>query len=145
MSRLKSICSKDWTLHARSDTRNGSAICWYGWLPARSAGATRIGPKPICKKGLAVARTIKNRERMSHLLVNLGAVALYRGDMEMAEGYLQESVALARVIDHQERLSHALQKTSELARKSGDYKQADLLLKESLGLARSLGHSPSYM
>jgi len=89
--------------------------------------------------GLAQARELGHRERISALLLGLGTVAGSRGDYTRAEQFYQEGLALARELGDYKRISVLLQNLGAVAANRGDYTRAEQFYQEGLALARELG------
>ena len=90
--------------------------------------------------GLAQARELGHRERISALLLGLGTVAGSRGDYTRAEQFYQEGLALARELGDYKRISDLLAHLGTVALRRGDYVQAEGCYQEGLSLAREMGH-----
>jgi len=92
------------------------------------------------QEGLAVARQVGDRERVSTTLWRLGTVTLLRGNVLQAEAYLQEGLALARQAGYREGSIVQLINLGHLTCERGNYDQAEGYWQEALDLARHMGH-----
>ena len=77
---------------------------------------------------------------LATILLNLGRIALKRGDHIQAEKRLLKGLALAREIEHLETISALLMTLGTMALNSGNYDQAEAYYQEGLILARRVAN-----
>jgi non-specific serine/threonine protein kinase len=77
-------------------------------------------------------------------LLNLGNVALHRGDLEPASAYLREATEVARSAGDRRVAAFALLNLAEVSLRQGDLMQAESLGREALMLMRDVG-GPYYL
>jgi len=92
------------------------------------------------QEGLALARQLGDRERVSTMLWRLGTVAGLRGNFLQEEAYLQEGLDLARQAGYREGCIAPLIDLGDLACERGNYDQAERYWQEALDLASQMGH-----
>jgi ATP/maltotriose-dependent transcriptional regulator MalT len=94
----------------------------------------------LCAEALAVFRTGADLSSSASTLINLGASALYAGELELAGGHLEQALALARRIGFQEGIAWALHELAIVARRQHrPFREAAPLLREALVVHRRLG------
>jgi len=96
-----------------------------------------------CLEGLDLARRQGHREHLTHLLIQLGAIAYYRGQYKQAEAYFQEGLTIARQIGHRALICRLLANLGPPLTEQGEYAQAERYLQEGVELARQLGNRDS--
>ena len=98
-------------------------------------GAARI----LFAEALTALRASPERLRLTRLLIQLGWLAMQRGDRREAVAALQEGIALARAEDDQHEVGRGFLRLGELAQEEGDYAQAAAYHQESLTAHRAAG------
>jgi tetratricopeptide (TPR) repeat protein len=93
------------------------------------------------KQGLAIARALGHKERISNLLQNLGSVADYTGRFDEALALNGQALTVAREIGHVERTAALLQERGAILLHADHLAEAELSLREGLDLAESLEHN----
>jgi predicted ATPase/Tfp pilus assembly protein PilF len=92
------------------------------------------------EEGLALRRTIGDREGMSKSLGNLGSVALAQGDYVAACAYQEESLALKQALGDRRGIGNSLNTLGNIAHSQGDFAAAQAYYAQSLILQRELGN-----
>ena len=76
----------------------------------------------------------------THVLIDLGMIALVEGDVQRARSRHEEALVLARVLGDKGLLEASLNNLGEAARCEGAYERAEALYHESLEVNRGLGN-----
>jgi non-specific serine/threonine protein kinase len=90
-------------------------------------------------EGLALARAAGNRSMAAWALVDLGIVAIYRGDYPAAQVHLAEAATLAQAVGDHRLMDHVLFQQGRLLYFAGEYTAACRALEEALAGARRAG------
>jgi tetratricopeptide (TPR) repeat protein len=88
------------------------------------------------QEGLTIARTMRNKMRISWMLTGLGDSARLAGDFGSARTFLEENLVIARERGAPKVLGVALVHLGTLAQAEGDLERAKTLIKESIGAFR---------
>jgi predicted ATPase/DNA-binding SARP family transcriptional activator len=94
----------------------------------------------LYEESLALYRQLKDRERISVLLWNLGFVARFQGDYALAHSRFAEDLAISRELADKRGIAETLQQLGHLLQIQGEYGRATALLEESLALSREVKH-----
>ncbi len=96
------------------------------------------------EEGLALARSMNDRELMTRCLMNLGATAISRSDPPRAKALLAESLGLARELNDWYLIGNAIQGLAVVASTEGDFARAARLYgaAEAIHEPHGLTYSP---
>ena len=90
------------------------------------------------EESLAIARELKNLERIAGALQPLGVACLGQGHLATARAHLEEALTLARELGTKRNLAAAMNAIAQLYRIEGALDTAELLYQSVLELAREL-------
>ena len=94
----------------------------------------------LCSEALVAFRAGGDLSSAASTLLNLGASALYAGELELAGGHLDQALALARRLGFQEGIAWALHELAIVGRhQRRAFRDAAPLLREALIVHRRLG------
>jgi predicted ATPase/DNA-binding winged helix-turn-helix (wHTH) protein len=110
----------------------------YDSLMGRYGDAQRF-----LKESLAIARELRDKQRIAHALQPLGLACLGEGNLAQARSHLEEALALARELGNKRELAAALCVLGQLYRIEGALDEAEPLYEDALVLARELGDQES--
>jgi tetratricopeptide (TPR) repeat protein len=94
----------------------------------------------LLEQSLGLYRALGDDWSMSHILVDLGLIALSRGDVSAARARHEEGLVLARALKDRALIAAALNNLGEVARCEDDYARAAALYGEGLDLYRKQGN-----
>ncbi len=109
-------------------------IAFAAWLAGDVATAAELSGRAL--------ETFQRGERpheIASALINLGAAALYRGDLQAASDHLEDALALSRQLGYREGVAWALNELGILWRRRHHPARAAELLRESLLVHQELG------
>lgn len=121
--------------HGPDDARRDLGfLVFVHWLRGDLDEAARRGTEV-----LEILRPRGDGERLVWAMLNLGAVALYRGNHDGAQSLLAESLTVADEIGYREGTAWALNLLGLARCRAGDHPGAEELLRDSIELHRALG------
>lgn len=107
-------------------------------LKASSTGATEA--HVLYLESLHRYRELGDKRGVAQSLENLGAIAPYRGDVDAARAYLEESLAVRRELRDRSGIAAAARFLGQLALRRRQYRVARCLYEECLAIELDLGH-----
>jgi predicted ATPase/DNA-binding SARP family transcriptional activator len=93
----------------------------------------------VFREALYLYRELGDLHGISLSLQNLGVLAGFEGDDDIARRYLDESLAISRHLGNKRGVAQTVRFLGQLAVRGGDYATAERHLEECLGLERQLG------
>jgi predicted ATPase/DNA-binding CsgD family transcriptional regulator len=129
-----------WVDAALAKSREASPALRAPLLPVASAWTHGDEERAaaLVEEGLALARSVGDRETMSRCLQNLGVAHLQK-DPQSAKAFLTEGLAHARDIDDRNRIGLAVQALAMVAQIEGDYARAARLHGSAEAILESFG------
>ena len=94
--------------------------------------------RAFLEEGLALKRTLGDKQSMALSLNNLGSVAVLQGQHQQAHLFFEESLDIKRELGDKRGIAFALSNLAVISTDQGNYEQAEAQLEESLALRREL-------
>lgn len=91
------------------------------------------------REALYLHRELGDLHGISLSLQNLGVLAGFQGDDDVARRYLEESLTISRHLGNKRSVAQTVRFLGQLAVRGGDYATAERHLEECLGIERQLG------
>ncbi len=98
-----------------------------------------VAARALLEQALALSRQLKDLQRESRILSNLGGVAIHQADSVVARTYLEQAVALHRTLGNETLEVRVLNNLVALAINENRLAEAKVLLERALQLSRALG------
>ncbi len=116
------------------------AACLAGVANLLIAQGEAAPARDLAGRGVTMARTLGDKDRLAFALGVLGTAQLYLGDVDAARQPLEEAIDLHRQLGNQGKLPGALGNLAGVEELLGHLDRAEALTHESLSILRDLGN-----